>query len=103
MTLFREYVGKEESLMSNFVARQATQSHMIHVSANVHQAFPLFEPLGEKSWVQGWNPEMLYPSSGIAQEGTVFTTQHPGEPAKTWTIITYEKEQAHVTYINVLP
>jgi hypothetical protein len=89
--------------MSNFVAQQVTRSHVIHVPAPVDQAFPLFEPLGEKLWVYGWNPDMLYPASGAAQEGTVFTTQHAGEPPKIWTIIAYEREQAHVTYINVLP
>ncbi len=89
--------------MPNFVALQATQSHVIHVPAAVDRAFPLFEPLGEKHWARGWNPDMLFPASGEAKVGTVFTTQHAGEPAKIWTIIVYEKEQAHVTYVNVLP
>lgn len=89
--------------MSHFIAQQVTRSHVIHVPATVDRAFPLFEPLGEKHWVHGWEPEMLYPASGDAQVGTVFTTQHAGEPAKIWTIIAYEREQAHVTYINVLP
>lgn len=89
--------------MANFVARQVTRSHIIHVPAPVERAFPLFEPLGEKHWAPGWNPDMLYPASGIAQKGTVFTTQHAGEPVKIWTIIAYEREQAHVTYLNLLP
>lgn len=89
--------------MANFIAQQVTQSHVIHIPATVERTFPLFEPLGEKHWAQGWNPEMLYPTSGVAQEGTVFTTQHAGEPAKIWTIIAYVKAQAHVTYVNVLP
>jgi hypothetical protein len=76
---------------------------VIHVSAAVDRAFPLFEPLGEKLWTHDWEPEMLYPASGVAEVGTVFTTQHADEPAKIWTIIAYEKEQAHVTYVNVLP
>lgn len=89
--------------MSNFVAQRVTRSHMIHVSAAVDRAFPLFEPLGEKLWAHGWEPEMLYPASGVAKVGTVFSTQHVDEPAKIWTIIAYEREQAHVTYVNVLP
>lgn len=89
--------------MSNFVAQQVTQSSVIHVPAPVDRAFPLFEPLGEKSWARGWEPEMLYPASGVANVGTVFTTQHAGEPVKIWTIIAYEGEQAHITYVNVLP
>jgi hypothetical protein len=76
---------------------------MIHLPAAVQHVFPLFEPLGEKHWVAGWNPEMLYPPSGEASIGTIFTTQHADEPTRVWTIITYERELAHVTYFNVLP
>ena len=89
--------------MSNFVAQQVTQAHVIRVSAPVDRTFPLFEPLGEKHWAQGWHPDMLYPASGVAQVGTVFTTQHADEPAKIWTIIAYEKERASIAYVNVLP
>jgi hypothetical protein len=89
--------------MSNFVAQRVKRSHVIHLPATIEEVFPLFEPLGEKHWAHGWDPEMLYPASGIAEEGTVFTTQHAGEPAKIWTIIAYERERAYVAYFNVLP
>ncbi len=89
--------------MSTLVAQRVTRSHVIHLPATVEEVFPLFEPLGEKHWAHGWDPEMLSPASGIAEEGTVFTTQHAGEPAKIWTIITYERERTHVAYFNVLP
>jgi len=65
--------------------------------------FPLFSPLGEKHWAQDWNPEMLYPASGVAQVGTVFTTQHANKQTRIWTIIAYAREQAQVSYLNVLP
>ena len=89
--------------MSTFVAQQVMRSHAIHLPAALHHVLPLFEPLGEKHWVHGWNPEMIYPPSGIAQEGTIFTTRHADEPARIWIILTFEKEQAHIRYLNVLP
>src|SRR6266567_5967912 len=89
--------------MSQFVAQQVTRTHVIHIPATVDRAFPMFEPLGEKHWARNWDPDMLYPASGVAQKGTVFTTQHIGEPAKIWTIIAYDREQTHITYVNVLP
>jgi hypothetical protein len=94
---------KDDIAMSAFIAQQVTRSHEIHLPAALHQVFPLFEPLGEKHWAADWEPEMLYPSSGEAAVGTIFTTQHTDEPVKVWTIIAYEREQAHVTYFNVLP
>lgn len=91
--------------MSTFIAQRMARSHTIHLPGALSRVFPLFEPLGEKQWAHGWNPEMLYPSSGTAQTGAVFTTQHASEPAKIWTIIVYEKAQtqAQVSYLNVLP
>ncbi len=89
--------------MSVFIAQQVTRSHTIHLPATPYEMFPLFSPLGEKHWAQGWDPEMLYPSSGVAQVGTVFTTQHANKPTQIWTIIAYAREQAHVGYLNVLP
>lgn len=89
--------------MAKFLAQQTTRSHTIHIPAALDRVFPLFEPLGEKHWAHDWNPEILYPPSGVAQEGAVFTTQHDGEPVKIWTIIAYEREQPHVAYVNVLP
>jgi hypothetical protein len=89
--------------MSTFIAQQVTRSHTIHLPATPHEVFPLFSPLGEKHWAQGWNPEMLYPSSGVAQVGTIFTTQHANKPTQVWSIIAYAQEQTQVIYLNVLP
>ncbi|HTK09941.1 MAG TPA: hypothetical protein VL485_22405 [Ktedonobacteraceae bacterium] len=89
--------------MSTFVAQHVTRSHVIQLPVAPHQLFPLFEPLGEKHWSAGWDPEMLYPLSGEASVGTVFTTQHAEEPVRAWIIVAYEKERTHVTYFNVLP
>ncbi len=39
-----------------------------------NQVFPLFTPTGEKLWVDGWDPEAVYPESGATEEGMVFKT-----------------------------
>jgi hypothetical protein len=89
--------------MSTFVAQQITRTHTIHLPAAPARVFPLFSPLGEKHWEPDWNPEMLYPASGAAQIGTVFTTQHADELVKIWTIIAYDREQMQISYLNVAP
>ncbi|GHO71298.1 hypothetical protein KSC_101900 [Ktedonobacter sp. SOSP1-52] len=86
--------------MSAFIAQRVTRSHTIYLPAAPHKVFPLFSPLGEKHWAHDWDPEMLYPSSGGAQVGTVFTTQHANKPTQIWTIIAYANEQAQVSYLN---
>jgi hypothetical protein len=68
--------------MSTFVAQHITQSHTIHLPAHLYRVFPLFEPLGEKLWAEGWDPTMLYPSTGEVAVGTIFTTHHADEPTR---------------------
>ncbi|HLZ23642.1 MAG TPA: hypothetical protein VKQ30_16140 [Ktedonobacterales bacterium] len=89
--------------MSTFVAQQITRTQTIRLPAPPNEVFPLFSPLGERRWEPDWNPVMLYPASGAAQVGTVFTTQHASEPMKIWTIIGYDPEQTTISYLNVAP
>lgn len=89
--------------MSTFVAERIIRSHTIHLPASPDRVFPLFTPLGERHWEPDWNPTMLYPVSGEAQAGTVFTTQHADEPVKVWTISDYDPQRARISYVTVLP
>ena len=89
--------------MPTFAAQQIMRAQTIHLPAGPDRVFPLFSPLGEKHWEPDWNPQMLYPASGAAQVGAVFTTQHADEPAKIWTIIGYDRAQTTISYLNVAP
>ena len=44
------------------------------VGAPVDDVFPLFSPLGEKSWVPNWDPELLYPRGASWAQGMIFRT-----------------------------
>lgn len=88
--------------MSTFVAQHVTRSHTIHIPAVCEAVFPLFSPLGEQHWEPDWKPTMLYPVSGAAQNGTVFTTQHGDEPPRVWTIVAYDPPLS-LSYVNVAP
>ncbi len=41
----------------------------------IEKVFPLFSALEEKKWVQGWNPEFIYPIEGDFIENSVFKTK----------------------------
>lgn len=64
--------------------------------------FPLFEPLGEKRWVEGWDPVMLFPATGEVVEGGVFITRHDGEET-IWTIARHDPARRHVRYVRTTP
>jgi hypothetical protein len=85
-----------------FVAEQVLWTREIRLAAGVERAFALFEPEGERLWAQGWEPEHLYPASGEAREGAVFTTRHPGEGETVWTMTAYEPP-CRLAYVRVTP
>lgn len=59
----------------------------------VEQAFPLFSPVGEKAWVPGWEPELIYPPDSEWAEGQVFRSSGTLHPA-TWVVARLEKYRA---------
>ncbi len=87
----------------SFTSQHISRTRMIHLVAASERVFPLFEPIGEKAWAEGWEPTLLFPDSGAAEEGTIFVTQHPGEADTIWTITTYDLAHCHLTYLRVTP
>jgi hypothetical protein len=86
-----------------FSANHESRSRMIQLLAPPGRVFPLFEPVGEREWAADWEPEFLYPRSGAAEVGAVFTTRHPGEADTIWTITAHDPARFHLTYLRVTP
>jgi len=102
MALMAASVSSEDK--APFIGRSVTRSGTIHLKGPIAKVFPLFEPIGEKAWVPGWEPQMVYPASGEAQNGTVFLTyDDQGKNETYWTMIEYDTQRHRVTYINVIP
>ncbi len=79
------------------------RTHEIRVDAPPERAFPLFEPVGERSWAAGWDPVFLHPADGAAREGAVFLTRAAGEPDTVWMIALHRPEEHHVAYARITP
>ncbi|WP_433376666.1 SRPBCC family protein [Actinoplanes sp. CA-142083] len=52
----------------------------------VSEAFRLFTARGERDWVDGWEPVFPTPVDDDAEAGTVFLTDHGGQPV-TWVVV----------------
>ena len=88
-----------------FTASHISRSHAILLDAPPDQVFPLFEPVGEQSWATDWKPAFLFPPSGAAQVGAVFTTQvHEDDGQDTiWVMSAYEPANFRLAYLRVTP
>jgi hypothetical protein len=85
-----------------FRARRITRTARIQLIAPPSSVFPLFEPLGEKRWAEGWEPEMIYPPSGVTQKGAVFTTNHSEQLPAIWTVTEFDRHALRIEYLRVV-
>lgn len=78
------------------------RTHTITIDAPIARAFPLFTPLGETLWVDGWKPEFLHPTNGATERFMVFRTG-TGAGETLWTCSDWEPERHFVRYVRVTP
>jgi hypothetical protein len=96
------FVGAEVQASAQDVkAEQYVQSATIELKGNIDRVFPLFTPLGEKKWAEGWDPNPIFPSSGVMQEGLIFQTPDHvhGAPRMTWVVSRYNVRDHQIQYI----
>jgi hypothetical protein len=63
---------------------------------------PLFGAAKERLWAPDWNPEFIWPATGIDRQGMVFTVAHAHGTA-IWTNTAYDPENGRIQYAYVLP
>lgn len=58
--------------------------HKMRLVAKPEAVFPLLCPEKELEWIDGWEYEMIYSSSGFAERGCTFRTNLPPEGEAIW-------------------
>ena len=72
------------------------------MNAGLHDAAPLFGPVGERAWAgEDWNPQFVFPTPARDVEGAVFTVQH-GEHTAVWINTVFDLETGRMQYVYVL-
>lgn len=89
--------------MPPFKAKRVTRTYMQKILAPPEVVFPLFCPVREADWLDGWDYELIYSESGYAEEGCVFKSRHPGEPETLWLITKHDKENYQIEFARITP
>ena len=76
--------------------------HSITLDGPIDRVFPLFTPIGETRWVDGWNPEFLHPKNGETSEGMVFRTG-AGDEETLWACVEWNPDACRARYARVTP
>jgi hypothetical protein len=83
------------------VVKSARLQQDLTVAVGAEEALALFTPVGERRWVDGWDPVFPAGEQGDgAQAGTVFTTEHDGH-STFWTVV--DRDARMVRYARTTP
>ena len=85
----------------NFKAEKVSRTATFEINANINKVFPLFGAFEERKWADGWNPTLIYPSTEIIEEGTVFKTKGDRDDEKEfiWFVSKYEPQNYLIQYV----
>lgn len=85
------------------VERPTRVSHVYtqHIAAPPEKVFPLLCPVREREWVEGWDPEVVFTSSGVAEDECVFVTVQDGLRS-IWIVTRYEPDH-FISFVKTTP
>ncbi len=78
-----------------------SQTSTIVLAGTLEQVFPLFGPIREQEWAEGWQPRILFPDSGDIREHMVFLAEshdadHPF--TATWIVSKFDPADGFIEY-----
>ncbi len=89
-----------ETTVPEFKAEKVERTASFMVNHNIDAVFLLYDAFEERKWEEGWNPNLIYPSEEIIEEGTTFWTQgHGHEPYYLWRVSKFEPENYLIQYL----
>jgi hypothetical protein len=90
----------DHSISMNFKPERISKCASIELNGSIDKVFPLFGPIREKAWAEGWDPEILYSISGDLEEHMIFRTKahSHSEEFYTWIIAQFSQEQHRIEY-----
>jgi len=80
---------------------RATHTYRQSLCASPAKVFPLLCPVREAEWADGWLPELVISSSGVAERDCVFITADKLEKT-IWYITRHEPERWFVEMLKIL-
>jgi hypothetical protein len=80
------------------------ETETITLHASVERVFPLFGPIEEQKWAEGWAPQILYGKSK-AEEHMIFRTnsRYADEEFYTWVISKFNEPHRLIEYTVSAP
>ena len=81
---------------------RASHTHRLRLRALPEKVFPLFCPVRETEWADGWSPDLVISACGVAERDCVFITSDKRGTA-FWYVTRHEPEQFFVEMLKITP
>lgn len=72
-----------------------------HVDAPPNLVFPLLCPVREYDWIPGWDCQLIYSASGVAEAGCVFQTDRSSDGGLDTWVISRHEPPGHVAFVRI--
>ena len=86
-----------------FKAKRATRKYIQTINADPSVVHALICPVREAEWLDGWDYDLIFSTSGLAEAGCVFVSRSAGEKETIW-LITKRDDRNHETeFVRITP
>lgn len=88
---------------ATFTAEQVTRSGGFDLACDANTAFPFFSPEGERGWVDGWDPQPVFPAAAEVAfaSNAVFRLEMGGERS-VWVVLDVDHQTHVAEYVYVV-
>ena len=86
-----------------FSAKRVTRSYRQTIFVIPEKVFPLLCPAREADWLDGWQYNMIYSTSGLVEKGAVFSTPHHDKKETVWMVTNYDTKNLKVDFCRFTP
>ncbi len=89
----------EESFRAKRISRAAT----FEVDAPPSMVFPLLCPVREREWIPGWEADIVFSESGLAENNCIFTTENRQLGPATYVVSRHESAEGVIEFVVFFP
>jgi len=88
---------------SNFKAKRVTRNYVQTIHAQPSMVHSLICPVREAEWLDGWDYQLIFSRSGVAEPGCVFTSKSSGEKDTIWLITRRDDAACETDFARLTP
>jgi hypothetical protein len=94
--------SKDKSDMQIAKPNRAAHTHRLHLPAAPENVFPLFCPVRETEWADGWSPTLVVSSCGVVERDCVFITEDKRTSA-IWYVMRHDPDNFFLEMLKIVP